>query len=136
MSEKCKKLLAKYVISILVSLAVIVFVLYNRGFFATSETKNRILYLADAFTIPGVVILMVGVMTWLSSAFGLFDGLTYSLGRLARSLIPGGNLSDEKFYDYKQRKMESRKTDYAFLFIVGGSLLLIAIVFTVVHSFI
>lgn len=136
MSDRCKKILTKYIITVSLATAAILFILSNRGFFETVETEKKILYLADAFTIPGVIILMIGVMTWLSSSFGLFDGLTYSLGRLGRSLIPGGNLSDEKFYDYKQRKMSSRKTDYAFLFIIGGVIMLVAIIFTIIFSFI
>lgn len=133
MSDKCKKLLAKYGISVCIGLAVVFFVLSNRGFFGATDTKLRILYLADAFTIPGVLFLMVGVMMWLSTK-GLFDGLTYSLGRLGRALIPFKKTEDERFYDYKERKAESRKTDFVFLFIVGGALFLVAMVFTVIHS--
>ena len=132
MSDRCKKLLAKYSISACVGFAIVFFVLSNRGFFGADDTALRMLYLADAFTIPGVLFLMVGVMTWLSGK-GLFDGLTYSLGRLARTLVPLKNTTDEKYYDYKVRKNESRKNDYAFLFIVGGVLFLVAVVFTIIN---
>ena len=135
MSDKCKKLLAKYCITIAIAGAMICFVLSNRGFFETTDVKKKILFLADAFTIPGVTILMVGVMTWLSSNYGLFDGLNYSLGRFVRTLIPGAaSRSDEKYYDYKERKNASRKKDYHFLFVVGGAAFLTAIVFTIIHS--
>ena len=134
MSEKCKKIIAKYSITTCIAVMTTLFVLSNRGFTEATDSKLKILYLADAFTIPGVVILMVGVMTWLSSSFGLFDGVTYSLGRLKRSLLPFGNNSDERFYDYKQRKMASRKTGYLFLFVVGGVFLVTAIVFSIIHG--
>ena len=134
MSIKCKKLLAKYGITIAISVALIFFVLDNRGFFEESDAAMRVLYLADAFTIPGVLVLMVGVMTWIATT-GIFDGLTYALGRAARSLVPLNKTPDEKFYDYKKRKEENRSVDYRFLFVVGGVVLAIAIVFTVIHSF-
>ena len=134
MSDRCKKILAKYIITIAITTAVIFFILSGRGFFGTDDAKLKMLYLADAFTIPGVVILMIGVMTWLSSSHGLFDGLTYSLDRLKRSLIPGDNYSDEKYGDYKERKMSSRSTDYSFLFVVGGVIFLVAVIFTLIYK--
>ena len=134
MSEKCKKILAKYILSIIVAGMSIFFILSIRGFFEAAEAKERMLCLADAFTIPGVIFLMVGVMTWLSSSYGLFDGLTYSLARFAKSMIPGSNYSDERYGDYKERKMASRKTGYSFLFVVGAVILLVAIIFTIMYS--
>ena len=134
MGENCKKQLAKYIVTLTLAGCAIWFVLSNRGFFESNDTVARMMYLADAFTIPGVVLLMVGVMTWMSSKYGLFDGVTYSLGRLARSLVPGKNLSDERYYDYKEKKAASRKTGYLFLFITGGALTLVAVVFTIIHA--
>lgn len=132
MSEKCKKLLAKYIVTVVICVSIIVFVLINRGFFITTDNATRFLYLADAFTIPGVLILMVGVLALISKT-GIFDGLTYGLGRAARSLVPFSKIPDERFYDYKQRKFEGRNLDFVFLLIVGGSTLAIAIVFTIIH---
>lgn len=134
MSDKCKKILAKYITTLSISGIAIYFVLSNRGFFDSTDKVKKVLYLADAFTIPGVVLLMVGVMTWLSSRYGLFDGLSYSLGKLARSLIPGKDTYDERYLDYKERKMANRKSGYAFLFVCGGALFLVALVFTIIHA--
>ena len=134
MGENCKKILTKYIIALVFAGAVIWFVLSNRGFFETDDSVLKMMYLADAFTIPGIVMLMVGVMAWMSSKYGLFDGLTYSLGRLAKSLVPGRNFSDERYYDYKEKKIASRKNGYVFLFIIGGGLTLIAVIFTIIHS--
>ena len=133
MDDKCKKLFAKYGISSLAGALIAIFVLSNRGFFDATDPALRVLYLADAFTIPGVLILMLGVMAWISTK-GLFDILTYSLGRLGRALVPFGKTTDERFGDYKERKCENRIKDYSFMFIVGGVFLLAAIVFTIVHA--
>ena len=135
MSEKCKKMLAKYVVTVAICVVMIVFILDTRGFFTAVDKAARILYLADAFTIPGVLILMIGVMLWIATT-GIFDGLTYALGRAARSLVPFSKIPDERFYDYKKRKSESRNFNYGFFLIVGGVALAVAIVFTIIHSFI
>ncbi len=134
MDEKCKKLLAKYGITSFIGISILLFVLVNRGFFDTTDKTLRVLYLADAFTIPGVLILMIGVMMWISKT-GIFDGITYALGRCARALVPFNKTVDERFYDYKVRKQDSRSAkDIMYFFVVGGAMLLVAVVFTIVHS--
>ena len=133
MDDKCKKLFAKYGICSIAGIAVLMFILINRGFFEATDPTLKVLYLADAFTIPGVLMLMVGVLMWLSTK-GLFDILSYSLGRLGRSLIPFSKTTDEKFYDYRERKSANRIKEYSFIFIVGCVFLLVAIAFTIAHS--
>lgn len=133
MDDKCKKLFAKYLFSTIAGATLTFFVLSNRGFFEATDSALKMLYLADAFTIPGVLILMLGVMVWISTK-GLFDILTYSLGRFTRTLIPFTKTTDERFGDYKERKSENRIKSYSFMFIVGGVFLFAAIVFTVIHS--
>ena len=86
--------------------------------------------LADAFTIPGVVFLMVGVLVWVSTT-GFFDFLGYALGNFGRMLIPMSKKPHQTFYDYKVSRSEKRAAGYSCIFVTGALLIAVAIVFTI-----
>ena len=84
----------------------------------------------DACTIPGLLYLMFGALVW-ASGLGALDGLSYALGNLFRSLIPGARARAQKeYYEYVQERREKRLqiTKYAFLFISGLILLAAAVI--------
>lgn len=98
---------------------------------ATVESKAQVFrILADSFTIPGVLLLALGALVWVSST-GAMDGISYALGRAGRMLIPGSKKPHETFYDYKTRKAEKRVSGYGFIFHVGLVFFAVAVVFTV-----
>ncbi len=85
----------------------------------------------DAFTVPGMLIFLTGVLVWLSGE-GVFLGLGYAVSYMVRMLIPGMGHKHERYADYIERKTEKGKAKgYAFLFVVGGVMLLAAAVFLV-----
>ena len=91
--------------------------------------KYRIL--CDAFTIPGVVLVMLGALMAISNEGALY-GISYVLGYAFRILIPAKRHEHEKYYDYVERKKgEGQVKGYGFLFVVGGASLAIAIVFMI-----
>lgn len=132
MNEKLISYIKKYVISFAIMGIASFFVLFLRDSKLTDAPEVLYLNLADAFTIPGMIILMVGVLVWLSTQ-GTFDMLAYGFKRGAGSIIPGYRGTDEKFYDYKVRMDQKRPSGYCFLFISGGIYLLPAIVFNVLY---
>lgn len=95
----------------------------------SAGTADRYRILCDAFTIPGVILLMVGLLVWISTT-GMFDSLGFAFSWLGARLIPGLALRrNEKYYDYVTRKRGNRAKGYRFLYIVGGVFLAVAIVF-------
>lgn len=86
--------------------------------------------LSDAFTVPGILLLMFGCLIWISN-LGALDGLAYAVSFAVRSLIPGGRYRDEKYGDYVERKREKRVKGYGFLFISGSVTMAVAIVFMI-----
>jgi len=86
--------------------------------------------LCDAFTIPGVLALCVGLLLWVSND-GFFYGLGYCLDVTRKALIPGGRRKIEKYYDYVQRHRDKKITGFGFLYICGGVCMVIAVVFLV-----
>lgn len=59
--------------------------------------------LSNAFTIPGSILLMLGLLVLISST-GAYDGLTYVLRWLRMTLLPFGASKHERYYDDVQRR--------------------------------
>ena len=146
MSEKVVSYIKKYAIAfaILVIFTVVILVLRQNNpqtlpdWFSPENqpTNEQIKYqnLADAFQIPSVIMLMVGVLVWVANQ-GTFDMISYGLNRAKGSLLPFLGQSDETFYDYKVRKSAKRITGYSFLFISGGIYLIPGIIFNILYHF-
>ena len=97
--------------------------------FAGAELVDRYLILCDAFTVPGMLLIMFGCMMWASTT-GALDGLGYCVRFAVFSLIPGKRLErDERYGDYIARKRENRVKGYGFLFISGLVTMAVALVF-------
>ncbi len=133
MNGETKKRLLKYGITTAVALGVAVLIMYSNGLFETTDTLTRYKLLADAFTIPGVILLCIGALVWVSTD-GMFDGFTYAAKRLS-SLIPfyGKNYKHERYYDYVMRKRGKRIGGYGFIPIVGAGFTAVAVVFIALY---
>ena len=123
----------KYGVTILIGglIAYAVTDFHGYGAAVTAQEKYRIL--CDAFTIPGVVLMLCAALVWISNE-GMFTGIAYSLTHAVLSLIPlayARNKKLEKYADYLERKNESRLRGYGFLFFVGAGFFVIALVFLV-----
>lgn len=107
-------------------------VLLLRDHFSAQDPAQIYLNLADAFTIPAVVMLMVGLLLWVSSSGG-FDMIGYGLKRAKDAFIPSKYIH-EQYYDYKMRKNKKRIKGYSFMFISGGIYFVPAIVFNILYA--
>ncbi len=128
--EKLKSSLIKYGITVVVASLITVTILYTRDFGSALELSEKMRILADAFTVPGVILIMLGCLVFVSTS-GFFDMISFGISRGVAMLIPFSHKSKETFYEYKTRKNEERFTGYSFLFFVGLAFLAAAIVFTV-----
>lgn len=92
------------------------------------ERMEQYLVLCDAFTIPGLTLILLGCLVWLSNE-GALDALGYAFSWAAKRLIPGGALKEqEKYHEYVERKRDNPTTGYGFLFQVGGIAMVIALI--------
>lgn len=97
--------------------------------FAGAELVDKYRMLCDAFTIPGLMLILVGAMIWVSSQ-GALDGLVFCVRFAVFSLIPGKRVErDEKYADYVERRRGKRAKGYSFLFYSGLATMVIAGVF-------
>ena len=127
MSEKLRARLLKYGISAAVCIGLVALYCGTRDF-SKMQLVEKYRTLCDAFTIPGLLALCVGVLIWASND-GFFFGLSYCLNVAWRALIPGARYKHERYYDYVTRKREKRISGYGFLFLVGGVCMAVALVF-------
>jgi hypothetical protein len=128
--EKIKGLVIKYVAAICIGLGIAGTVLILADYSAMTELIDKYRTLADAFTIPGVLYIMVGCLVFVSTD-GFFDMISYGFKKAGSMLLPFVSRfkSEETFYDYKQRKNENRIKGYSFLFFTGLAFLAVAGIF-------
>lgn len=121
--------LLKYGITVLIGALTVWIVLDLHGYENAALAIERYRILADAFTIPGVTLMLCWVLVWVSNE-GVFEGISYVFTYAIKSLIPGEFKNHEKFGDYVARKREHEKIrGTGFLFFVGAAFVLIALVF-------
>ena len=127
MSKQSKVRLIKYgCCALFVGLMAYTYIALRDFAGATMLVKYQML--CDAFTIPGLLLVMVGALIWIGN-MGALDGVAYAVSFAIRSLIPGARYKDERYGDYVARKRENKVRGYGFLLISGCITMLIAIVF-------
>ncbi|MDD6679064.1 MAG: DUF3899 domain-containing protein [Firmicutes bacterium] len=127
--SKAKSMLIKYGSCTAFTAAMAaVHVALNRGF-AEMETVQKYRVLCDAFSIPGLLLVLFGVLVWLINQ-GSLDGISYAVRTGLRHLIPGGGLQQpESYWDYLEKRKQKRIRGYGFLFLAGAAALVISGVF-------
>ena len=131
MSKQAKTRLIKYG-SCALLVAAFAYLYIDARDFAGAALVEKCLYLCDALTVPGVLLIMLGALIWVSN-LGALDGIAYALAFTFRSLIPGmRGRKDEKYADYVERRRENPVRGYGFLLISGGITMAASLVFMVV----
>ena len=133
MSKSLKKNLMKYGISGGISLLLAyVYVASRVDVHNLGDTALVDLYLilCDAFTVPGILFLMSGLLMSISN-LGAMDGLGYVAINDLKMLIPGPGNKPETFKEYLERRRENRVRGYGFLYITGLICTAISVVFMI-----
>ena len=131
---KIVKLIIKYAVCFLIE-GIMVWIVAENYSLATAESDLlRYRILADAFTVPGVAFLMLGLLVWVSTT-GFFDGLSYALRRFGRIFTFQGasDATMKKYYDYKMERAGKRYSGYSCILISGAVFFAIALVFLVLY---
>lgn len=130
-----RKVILQYAITTVAAGLVSLLALHLRDFWSATELVDKYKYLADAFTIPGVLLIMISALIWISST-GFFDGIAYAATRVGGMLIPFYKKGKEHqtYYDYKMSKKDKAPHGYSFLFFVGLAFMVVSIVFVVLFE--
>ena len=127
-----RKIIIRYLITLVAAGVLFLLVLWVNDYWNATELVDIYKILADGFTVPGVILIMLTALVRLS-AEGAFDGLSYVIRQGAYLLIPR-KYKHETYYDYKTSKGEKKPHGYSCMFYVGVVLVLIALVFVKLHS--
>ena len=129
MKNPWKGRIVKYFAAVLFC-ALMVWVYIGNHDFASLSQLEKYRILCDAFTVPGLLLILIGLLVWISNQ-GALDGISYAVRGLFRVFVPGAGFRQnlETYYDYLKRKEEKRVKGYGFLFLVGGISLAIALMF-------
>lgn len=127
----------RYVLTAAVGLLLAFSICLAKGVFQKTDSSLIVRYLSDAFLIPGVLFMGIGILSCLKKE-GTYDGLLYSFHamRTAAARRMQDDAKEETgrtYYDYKQRVKAKRKVAWH-LITVGGGFLLIAIALTIVYA--
>ena len=126
---KNKKAIAlKYTIGLLFGSAVAIAICALQGYDDSLSLAAKYRILCDAFTIPGMLLIMFGLLVSVSTT-GALDGISYLLKLLVTKLIPLIKSEDVTYYDYVEKKRRNRAKGYGFLYICGFLFLAVALVF-------
>ncbi len=132
-----KKTVIKYLVTFGVALAVSILIICMSNIGSVDSMAEKYKILANAFTIPGVILACFSGLLWVASD-GFFDSITYSFSRIGGMFIPMFKSKHETFYDYKQRKKDKRaekgSESFWFLFFVGLAFILISVIFIILYE--
>ena len=123
----------EYAITTAIALAVGVLIALSRGIFQEDELDMIITIVSDAFFIPGVLLICVGLIVYASNE-GLFLSISYGFKAIGRTITAKKDekLMEEKYHEYYARQME-KKTKCKHFIIVGLAFVVVSLMFVGVY---
>ena len=133
MKQETKAALRNYGICVGIEVLIAFLVIWSKGFFAHSVAVN-IQILSDAFFVSGVLMTLFAGMLYVSSE-GALIGIGFVLRNVVLTFIPMGRAKQERYADYRARKLsQTKKHNTGCVLVTGLVFLFIGIVFTVIWS--
>lgn len=107
---------------------------YVHNFLQLEQVQDKYLLLADGFFVPAVVLLGIGVLTWLSST-GQFAGLKYATYVMFERFRPGKGEKPLSYPEFLEKYQPARKGNLMHLFAPGLYFLLLSFIFNALFGF-
>ncbi len=120
--------LITYIVGIVIGMIFFFIYAFSGGLFETTTTSELLRVLCDCFTVPGIILGGMGLLSWASNK-GAYDMLSYGFGSVFGpfwNLITGKKSEYKRFYEYKVEKEEKRKPWNREFFFVGLGFLALA----------
>jgi len=129
--QETKVTLRKYAVCFGVEAVIAFLVIWSNGFFTESAAVN-IQIIADACFVAGIVMTLFAAMMYISGE-GALIGIGFVLRTAFLTFIPMGRTKQERYIDYRARKLgEAKKRSNSHLFVTGLIFVFIGVVFTVI----
>lgn len=123
----------EYAVTTAIALAVGLLIALSRGIFSAESLDMVITIISDAFFIPGVLLVCVGLIVYASNE-GLFLAISYGFKTIGRTITAKKEekLMEEKYHEYYARQIE-KKTKCKHFLIVGAVFVVISLIFVVIY---
>lgn len=129
--QETKVSIRNYAICVGIEALIAFLVIWSKGFFTQSAAVN-IQILSDAFFVSGILMTLFAGLMYVSSE-GALIGIGFVLRNMVLTFIPMGRARQERYADYRARKLsEAKKHSNRYILVTGLIFLFIGIVFTVV----
>ena len=123
----------EYAITAAVAFGMGVLIALGRGIFQEDEIDMVITIISDAFFIPGVLLICVGLIVYASNE-GLFLTISYGFKTIGRTFTAKKDekLMDEKYHEYYARQIQKKAKCKHFL-IIGLIFVVLSLVFVGIY---
>lgn len=133
MTQETKVKLRNYGICVGIEVVIAFLVIWSKGFFTQSAAVN-IQILSDAFFVAGILMTLFACMMYISGE-GALIGIGFVLRNAVLTFVPMGRAKQERYADYRARKLgAAKKHSNRHILVTGLIFLFIGIVFTVIWS--
>ena len=131
MKQEKKVIFRNYAICVAIETLIAFLVIWSKGFFVHSTAVN-IQILSDAFFVAGILMTLFAGMMYISSE-GALIGIGFVLRNALLTFIPMGRARQERYADYRARKLsEAKKHNDSCILVTGLIFLFIGVVLTVI----
>ncbi len=120
------KAVKRYLIALAVGFGLVAYLLWQNDIFAQTETAKIFHILCDAFFVPGVLLVCIGLLIF-STNEGTFDGLTYAVKSFVNMFRKSSLRKYDTYYDYKASR-KNRDTKFGYLIYCGLFLIAVSLV--------
>ena len=129
MKQESKETLKKYAICFCIEIVIAFLVVWSNGFFTESSAVN-IRIIADACFVAGILMTLFAAMMYISSE-GALIGVGFVLKTAFLTFIPMGRTKQERYIDYRARKLgEVKNRSNSHILLTGLSFTVIGAVLT------
>ena len=131
MTRQQRTRLLKYGITAVLTAAVVIYYAASRNVLSL-ETIEQYHVLCDAFTLPGIFLMLFGLLM-LMNDLGALDTLAYFGHYLLHTFMPVAFGEGKSYLDFIEERRSNRKGGFGFLFIVGGVFTAVGVVFLILY---
>ena len=131
MTRQQRTRLLKYGITTVLTAAVVIYYAASRNVLSL-ETIEQYHVLCDAFTLPGIFLMLFGLLM-LMNDLGALDTLAYFGHYLLHTFMPVAFGEGKSYLDFIEERRSNRKGGFGFLFVVGGVFTAVGVVFLILY---
>ena len=131
MTKALKTKIMCYVTSIVIN-AYLVFSYVRSHEIGTLPQIDQYHVLCDAFFLPGVIMIFLGLLMVLNN-LGALDTMAYGFSYVMHMLAPGAFDKMDSYLDFIEKRRANRSGGYGFLLVIGAVMIAVSVVFLVLY---